>query len=191
MASDVHETPIVSPIDCGAMPIVTLDGGTLTLLARPAGLGDRAQPSFVGRRQQHMHATASTAMRYRPAAPGDQAGITAFQNDDYYYLLTVTLANDQPVVQLEKKAWGTAEIVASAPLDLPADGTVYLKIDADADTYRFSYALNPEDWITLGDAADARRCRRVTSRGRAERSPRARRVAGRRYHHAASSPHSR
>ena len=123
---------------------------------RNLGLGDRAQPSFVGRRQQHMHATASTAMRYRPAAPGDQAGITAFQNDDYYYLLTVTLANDQPVVQLEKKAGGTAEIVASAPLDLPADGTVYLKIDADADTYRFSYALNPEDWITLGDAADGK-----------------------------------
>src|SRR6185295_19104236 len=60
--------------------------GSLVLRARPEKLGERGQPSFLGRRQQHITASASTAMRYTPANDGDKAGIVALQNDDHFYL---------------------------------------------------------------------------------------------------------
>lgn len=132
---------------------LTTAPGWLTLRARPAHIGRRAQPSFVGRRQQHAWATASTAMRYLPAAPGDKAGMVAFQNDDYYYFLAVTLADGQPVIQLEKAAGpgqgSSPTIVASAPIEVPEDGPLYLKIEAQGAEYLFSYGTRPDEWTLL------------------------------------------
>jgi alpha-N-arabinofuranosidase len=46
----------------------------------------------------------SSSVSYEPARPGDKAGLIAFQNDDFYYLLAVTLSGEgRPVVQLEKR----------------------------------------------------------------------------------------
>ena len=72
---------------------LTSTPGWLTIKARAEKLGELGQPSFLGRRQQHLTASASVAMRYAPEKPGDEAGITAFQNDDHFYLLAV--ANDE------------------------------------------------------------------------------------------------
>lgn len=132
--------------------------GWLTLRARPFRLEDRRQPSFVGRRQQHGTASASTAMIYRPQRPGDEAGIAAFQNDDFNYQLGVTLADGRTIVRLVKHAGSATppagEMVATAPLDLPADGTVYLRIDARGDTYAFYYGTTPGQWTMLADGVD-------------------------------------
>jgi alpha-N-arabinofuranosidase len=59
----------------------TLESGALLLRARADGLGDFARPSYIGRRQQHQNASASTVMRFAPA-PGQEAGLVAFQNDE-------------------------------------------------------------------------------------------------------------
>ena len=68
---------------------LTSSPGWLTIKARSEKLGELGQPSFLGRRQQHLTASASVAMRYTPEKPGDEAGITAFQNDDHFYLIAV------------------------------------------------------------------------------------------------------
>ena len=131
--------------------------GALTLRARPVELGAFGQPSYVGRRQQHLHASASTAMRYAPAREGDKAGLAAFQNDEYYYLLAVARSNGRTVVRLERRA-GTATgaratVVAEAPL-AATDAPVYLRIDARGARYDFSYATRPDEWIPLLRDAD-------------------------------------
>lgn len=132
--------------------------GWLTLRARPAHIGRLAQPSFVGRRQQHHWATASTAMRYAPARPGDQAGLVAFQNDDFYYLLAVTLSDGRPVIQLERAAGrgegGSPTVLASAPVDLSHGGPIHLRIDARGDEYDFYYGYRPGEWTPLLQGAD-------------------------------------
>ncbi len=129
---------------------LTASPGWLTVKARPDHIGQRKQPSFVGRRQQHGWASASTAMKYLPSAPGDAAGLVAFQNDDYYYFLGVTLADGQPVIQLEKKAGkstnGEAQVVASTKIDLSKGAPLYLKIEAQGASYSFSYAQEPGAW---------------------------------------------
>lgn len=134
--------------------------GALTLRARPEHIGRRAQPSFLGRRQQHMNAVATTAMTYQPRRPGDRAGLVAFQNDDFYYLMSVTVVDGSRVIQLHR-AGGEGEgadppLVASRPLPGPHTEPVYLRIRAQRDQYDFLYGRELEEWTVLHSGADAR-----------------------------------
>jgi xylan 1,4-beta-xylosidase len=128
--------------------------GWLTLRARPIALGTRGQPSFLGRRQQHAKATATTALVYGPARPGDRAGLVAFQDDNFFYCLCVTVANGARVIQLQKRAGarpnGEAQIIATAPLD-PARSaeTLYLRIEARGAAYSFHYGYDSEKLLLL------------------------------------------
>ncbi len=130
----------------------------LVLKARPQHIGRLQQPSFLGRRQQHINASASTSMLYTPERAGDEAGLLAFQNDDYYYFLAVTIENGARVVQVQRRA-GPSEtadgtVIASAPLNVADGAPVYLKIDARGALYDFSYGTRQGEWNTLLEGAD-------------------------------------
>lgn len=131
-----------------------LGDGTLTIEPRSASIGSLGQPSFVGRRQQHTHATATTALQFVPGESGQKAGLAAFQNREYYYLLSVTRNDGRPIVQLEKAAGGDASVIASAPVELSEDAPLRLRIEADAGAYDFSYAPADGDWTMLEENAD-------------------------------------
>ncbi len=131
-----------------------LEDGTLTIEPRSASIGSLDQPSFVGRRQQHTTATATTAMRYVPGESGEKAGLAAFQNREYYYLLSVTRDESQPVVQLEKAAGGDASVIASSPVDISEDDLIRLRIEADGGDYDFSYSAPSGEWSMLKENAD-------------------------------------
>jgi len=140
-------------------PSVDLAGtpGWLTLAARPVALSSRGQPSFVGRRQQHLTATATTAMRWTPAKDGDRAGLVAFQGENFWYFLAVTRLNGKPVVKVIERAGratgGADSVLASAPLELP-NGTLFLRIAARRGKYDFFYATAPDRWTPLLRNAD-------------------------------------
>jgi xylan 1,4-beta-xylosidase len=134
--------------------------GMLTLRARPQHLATRQQPSFVARRQQHLTASASAAMRYQPARPGDVAGLVAFQNDWYYYLLGVTLdEGGRPLVRLWRHAGKMADadgaVMASAPVRLTGDAPIFLRIDARGGRYDFYWGTRPGEWTRLHGDDDA------------------------------------
>ena len=130
--------------------------GALTLHARNAGFEPAALPAFVGRRQQHVDFSASTAMTWVPANEGDRAGIVAFQNDKFYYFLAVARVNGANVVQLEKRAGDAGTIVATLPLPPGAGATTYLRIDGHAGSYDFSYATTPGAWVSVARGADGK-----------------------------------
>lgn len=143
--------------------------GALTLQARPEHIGGRAQPSFLGRRQQHMTASATTVMRYAPAQPGDRAGLAAFQNDDFYYLMSVALDGGQPVIQLHRAA-GRGEgtnptLLASQPLRGPLGAPLHLRIQANRDRYDFHFGYSPGEWLPLHTGADGKILSTRTSGG--------------------------
>jgi hypothetical protein len=82
-----------------------LDGGKLVLTARPETIGGMTQPSFWGRRQQHINASASTEMRFAPTKVGDKAGMVAVQSDDYFFFLGLEPnAQGQDEIVLERRA---------------------------------------------------------------------------------------
>lgn len=133
--------------------------GWLTLRARHEDIAKKAQPSFIGRRQQHGVASATTMMRYVPSLPGDKAGLTAFQNDDFYYFLAVTLVDGKPTIQLEERAGKATDnatrVVASAPLTPSSTGNVYLKISVRGGQIDFHYSQKPNAWTLLKGGLDA------------------------------------
>jgi len=131
-----------------------VESGTLEITARAPSIGSLGQPSFIGRRQQHARATASTAMNYVPNQTGDKAGLVAFQNRHHYYALTVGTDDGTPVVQLEKAAGGNTETIASAVLGHVEDGPTYLKVEAEGEHYHFFYGTDPDTWTLLKENAD-------------------------------------
>lgn len=137
------------------------EAGALLIEPRGERLGDQAQPSFMARRQQHLHAQASTALTFDPVAPGDEAGLAVFQNDHHYYAIGLTVDEDgNDILRLSQRtgedAPAAGETVESVALDRAIDGPVYLRASAQGDAYRFSYALSEGEWMPIGDALDAR-----------------------------------
>jgi alpha-N-arabinofuranosidase len=136
-----------------------LSNGSLTMRARPMDIGGRGQPSFIGRRQQHLVASASASMRYRPARAGDKAGLVAFHNERFYYFVGITMKDDGRVaIEVEQhSARGgrdSVAVLASRPWTAPAGEPVILRIDARGGTYDFAYATRPNAWTTLIAEAD-------------------------------------
>ncbi len=132
--------------------------GWLTIRARPERLEGRGQPALVARRQQHHWATATAAMRYRPVAEGDAAGLVAFQGSDHYLWLAVALEGGRRVVRLDERAGalthGATVTLASAPLASGPGATIFLRIRARGARYDFLYAERPERWVTLASDVD-------------------------------------
>ena len=130
----------------------------LTIQGRSVAIGDRGQPSFIGRRQQHAVATAITAMHYTPRRAGDIAGLVAFQSDAFYYVLGETLHDGKRVVRLVRRAGtgdqGRETILAEAPRSGAPNGALYLRIQARGAQYDFSYAERANDWRMLARDID-------------------------------------
>ena len=134
---------------------LTSTPGWLSITARSDAIDGRGQPSFIGRRQQHIEATASTAMRFDPPKAGDKAGLIAFQNETHYYFLSVARTSDTTVVQLEmRNGRGPDSLLAAVPVKLPRDKPVYLRVDARGGRYDFSYGLTPGASTSLVHDAD-------------------------------------
>lgn len=128
--------------------------GSLTIRARPYALRDRAQPSFIGRRQQHATFTASTEMRYAPAAHGARAGMVAFQNDDYYYFFGLARDETGLFVSLMRRAGnGPEESIARTPINTAPGAPLQLRIDGEGSRYSFSYRIGT-GWTPLATDVD-------------------------------------
>ena len=128
--------------------------GALTLQARPEKLAD--QPSFWGRRQQHINASARVTMNFAAKADGDRAGLTALQSDEFFYFLGVVRSGGKPVLRLERRAGASDPVdgVVVAETPLTGAGPVDLKITARAGEYDFAYAVKPGNWKVLKAGAD-------------------------------------
>jgi alpha-N-arabinofuranosidase len=137
-----------------------LRAGSLRLLPRAVALGDHGNPSFLGRRQQHMFAAASTAVRYKPRRAGDKAGIAALQNDEYWYFLSVARGAQGLEVRLDRRAGPQdppdGRKVASAPLGSASKAPVQLRIRARGGSYDFEYASRPGKWRVLRSGEDGK-----------------------------------
>jgi len=131
-----------------------MEEGALILTARREGLGDKANPSYLGRRQQNMNAVAETVVRFAPRHDGDRAGLVALQNDDYWAFIGVGMRNGQRVVTLEARKSAdeaaAGDPIASRPLTGDLNARIYLRITARGAAYSFAYATAPGRWITLG-----------------------------------------
>jgi alpha-N-arabinofuranosidase len=132
-----------------------LRGGALELRARPVGLADLGDPSFLARRQQHLNASATTRLRLPFHGPPLEAGLVALQNDDFWYFLAVRQAGGRRSVELKRRSGGVTSLLASAPLPVRAGAAVDLRITARGGTIDFDYAKREGAWRPLRAGEDA------------------------------------
>jgi xylan 1,4-beta-xylosidase len=135
--------------------------GFLALKVRPESCSDPVNPSFLGRRQSHLVGSASMRLEFSPAADNEKAGLLVFQNEKHFYYICKSMANGMPAVQLYKSSTADAlgssmELLASHELEAGANNRgVTFKVDAQDNTYSFSFAVEHEKWIALRDNVDA------------------------------------
>jgi alpha-N-arabinofuranosidase len=140
--------------------------GYLRLKLRPEKLSEWANPSFVGRRQKHIHFAARTAIEFAPQAKNECAGMVLLQNSDYHYRLVITLGDNGAVVRLVQRRGKESPhltrferppaeetVLAERPIDV---GRVYLKVEAHGQAYSFHAATCPEAWQPVAENVDGR-----------------------------------
>jgi beta-xylosidase len=133
--------------------------GFLAVSLRAEMCGGRMNPAFLGHRQQHMRGSASTGLRFSPAAENEKAGLLIFQNETHFYYLCKSVAGKDPVIQLfrstESAQVNGMELMATRPL--PGEpGEIFFKIEADGGEYSFLYGFSPGTWEVLKEGEDAR-----------------------------------
>lgn len=131
-----------------------LGDGQLALEARAERIGDGKQPSMIGRRQQSADASIATAMTFTPAE-GEEAGLAAVQNDNFFLAVALARKQGKLVVQVTRRG-GASEpaggtVVASRPA--PA-GPIALRIHARGGRYDFDYAAKPGVWQPVAQDVD-------------------------------------
>jgi len=128
--------------------------GFLRLRLRPEKLSDRANPSFVGRRQQHINFAAHAAMDFAPGSANECAGIVLLQNNDYHFRFVVAgTEGGGAVVRLIKRKAGKESSLAEQPI---GEGRVYFKVEAYGQDYSFYVGTRPGTWQPVAEAVDGR-----------------------------------
>jgi alpha-N-arabinofuranosidase len=122
--------------------------GWLELSLRPHTVSGKDNPSFVGFRQHHHEASASTKMNFSAASANEKAGLIIFQNETHFYYLCKSVEAGKPVVQLYKSEKDSMQLVAAAPVDSDKE-TIYLRIEPNKAVYTFSWSSDGKRWEKL------------------------------------------
>ncbi|MBS4207845.1 glycoside hydrolase family 43 protein [Bacillus sp. FJAT-50079] len=123
--------------------------GYLRLYAKRETITDVVNPSFIGRRQQHIDFSVRTKMDFRPENKDEAAGLVLLQNQNFQYRLEYVEAN----IQLVKRVDGIEEVLSSIPYE---GEQVYYKVEAYGQSYNFYFADHAEEWQIVYEHADGR-----------------------------------
>ncbi len=141
-------------VDSSSFSFNKADG--LTLKLKPETCMEHGNPSFVGKRQQHLFSTAETELSFSPNADNEKAGLVIFQDEKHFYYLCRSADQGKAVIQLFKSADnGTMQLLTQSLLTNPAKN-VQLRIQAEADKYSFFFADRKNEWKLLKDNVDGK-----------------------------------
>ncbi len=126
--------------------------GYLRLHLRPERLSEMANPSFVGRRQQHMRFSAQTALEFTPQSQQECAGLALIQSNNFHFCLVVSRAEGS-VVRLIKRAAGVEQVLAELSLNA---SRFFLRVEANGQDYSFYAAVEAGKWHNLAKDVDGR-----------------------------------
>ena len=111
-------------------------------------------PSFIGKRQQHLYCITETAIDFTAKSDKEKAGLVIFQDEKHFYYLCKSVDQGKAVVQLFKSSTDnskTMELLTQATL---TTDKLLLRINAEGEQYSFSYADKQNNWILLKDKVD-------------------------------------
>ncbi|OLY94454.1 glycoside hydrolase family 43 protein [Cnuella takakiae] len=129
----------------------------LTLNLKPATIMELGNPSFVGKRQQHINCTVETELNFSAGSEKEQAGLVAFQDEHHFYFISRSKDKGADVVQLFQGNTNgkTMDLVAQAPL--AANGNkLLLRIKAEGPAYSFYFSEGANNWKPLKEGVDGK-----------------------------------
>lgn len=168
LPQEKHDTPPVRELfDCASLAYhwnfirtprerfwsLTERKGYLRLYLRPQSIDKPENPSFIGRRQQHMNFSASTLMEFKPKGENESAGIVVLQNNNFYFSLEYTLENNRKKLRLTECCDGVKTVRRAVEVN---SDRLYLRVSANRQSYGFFYATKPDEWIELARDIDGR-----------------------------------
>ena len=136
-------------VDSSSFKTSKKDG--LTLKLKPETVSEFTNPSFVGKRQQHLYSTAETEINFTPKTDNEKAGLVIFQDEKHFYFIAKTQKEGKNVIQLIKSKDKTTEVIAEQSIN--AKKTV-LKINSAGDIYNFYYSEDGKNWKNLQERVD-------------------------------------
>lgn len=98
-----------------------------TLVDNPQQISEWSNPSFIGRRQQHISFAARTVLEFTPHAEHEEASIVLLQNSDFQFRIVIGVRGKRTIIRLTRRANGQEEVLAEQPLPVPR---VYFKVEA-------------------------------------------------------------
>lgn len=141
---------------------LTTRKGWLALQLRSETCAGNMNPSFLCHRQQHLRGSVSTEIDFVPKTENEKAGLLIFQNEKHFYFLCKSLDGNESVIQLYRSCDTTdssnqMELLTSKKLTEGQRGqNLFLKIEANGNSYSFFYAFEPFQWNLLKDSVDAK-----------------------------------
>jgi len=122
--------------------------GYLRLKASPVKLDDVDSPTFVGRRQEHVDFSTTTALNLFDAQKGDESGITVLMSNEAHYDLSIFQESNSKRFLILKYRLGNL-LHTDAKVEIPKK-QVYLQVRGSADYYTFLYSLDGTNFQSLG-----------------------------------------
>ncbi len=127
----------------------------LTFKLKPETISEMGNPSFVGKRQQHLTSSAETEVNFSPKKANEKAGLVTFQDERHFYFLAKTQNEGKDVIQLLKSKDKTVELVTELPLEAPT-AKVFFKIQSEGALYSFYYSTDGNNWKLVKEQVDGK-----------------------------------
>lgn len=127
----------------------------LTLNLKPETISELGNPSFIGKRQQHLYSEAEVELDFSPDSKEEKAGLVILQDEGHFYFISKSKVEGQNMVQLFKSVPRKIEmeLITEVPVGL---GKVKFKIESKGDSYNFYFAEKGKEYKLLKNDMDAK-----------------------------------
>ncbi|OMF34573.1 glycoside hydrolase 43 family protein [Paenibacillus sp. FSL H8-0548] len=126
--------------------------GFLRLALKPVSMASVDNPSFVGRRQQHMSFRAETSLCFAPQEAGDTAGIALLQNADFQFRVEYGNFDGVTEIRLTQRRDGEESVLGASAYSWES---LFLRVEARGQRYGFYWRpVESEQWQPLCEDAD-------------------------------------
>lgn len=127
-----------------------IKNGKLQLKARPVSISTIGNPTFLGRRQQHKNCEFSTSVTLE-AGKNMEAGIVAFQNENFFYKLVLLQDEQRAYLKLSS---GKEEIQQIELKNYTTGQPILLRMQSRTSRFKCEYSLDQKTWIAIGPTLD-------------------------------------
>jgi len=129
--------------------------GFLRINLRPETIGEKVNPSFIGRRVESKNFEATSKMRFNPENDAEEAGLIVERDRNYYFKYTLSKQNGKNVLKLIQKNGSTSSdsLLAVSGVN---KSDILLKVKSEGVYFNFGYSEDGKNWKWLMEDVDGR-----------------------------------